>query len=76
MNNESFWKATSYSNQKGVINRINTKSIPNGLWVIAPVKSPFTSDTTERVEPHEGQGIFVAFLIKQTLWAAVTPLAS
>lgn len=37
-----------------------------GFRLNAPTKSPFVNEITERVEPHEGQGIFVACFIKQT----------
>ena len=30
------------------------------------MKSPFVNETIERVEPQEGQGIFVVCFIKQT----------
>jgi len=30
------------------------------------MKSPFVNEITERVEPQEGQGIFVRCFIKQT----------
>ena len=32
----------------------------------ASLKFPFVKEITERVEPQEGQGIFVACFIKQT----------
>ncbi len=40
--------------------------MPIGLMLIASIKFPLVNDITERVEPQEGQGIFVNLLIKQT----------
>jgi hypothetical protein len=40
--------------------------MPNGFMKKAPEKSPFRMDKTERVDPHEGQGIPVTCLNKQT----------
>ena len=40
---------------------------PIGLNLNALIKSPFNNEITERLEPQEGQGIFVTYLIAQTL---------
>ena len=50
--------------------RITAIIIPNGFLANEPEISPFISDNTARVDPQEGQGIFVIRLNKQTL----TPL--
>lgn len=39
---------------------------PIGLNLNALIKSPFSNEITERLEPQEGQGIFVTYLIAQT----------
>jgi hypothetical protein len=40
--------------------------IPNGLIVNAFMKLPFVNDKTERVDPQDGQGIFVICFTKHT----------
>jgi len=52
--------------QSGDTIRMNMIIIPNGLQRNAPVKSPFRIESTDLVDPHEGQGIPVKRLNKQT----------
>jgi hypothetical protein len=47
--------------------RIPAIIIPNGFLANEPEISPFISDNTARVDPQEGQGIFVIRLNKQTV---------
>jgi hypothetical protein len=52
--------------QIGAISIIRVTIYPIGFESKASTKFPFVSEITERVEPQEGQGIFVACFIKQT----------
>jgi hypothetical protein len=52
--------------QIGAINIIKATIYPIGFMSKASTKLPFVSEIIERVEPQEGQGIFVACFIKQT----------
>jgi len=45
---------------------ITAKINPNGFQRKAPKTSPFKRARTDRVDPHEGQGILVIRLNKQT----------
>ena len=39
---------------------------PNGLMLKASIKFPCVNKITERVEPQEGQGMFVMSFVGQT----------
>lgn len=52
--------------QTGAINIVKATMYPIGFKLKASTKWPFVSEIKERVEPQEGQGIFVACFIKQT----------
>ena len=45
---------------------MNATNKPIGFILTASLKLPLTKDKIARVEPQEGQGIFVKYLIKQT----------
>lgn len=51
---------------KGAISIIRAIIYPIGFKAKASMKFPFVNEIIERVEPQEGQGIFVACFIKQT----------
>ena len=51
--------------QMGDDNIMKATIYPKGLIFRAPKKSPFIIEIIERVEPQEGQGIFVNCFIKQ-----------
>ncbi len=50
----------------GDISIIKVTIYPIGFMKKASTKLPFVNEITERVEPQEGQGIFVIYFIKQT----------
>ena len=52
--------------QTGAISIISATIYPIGFNSKASTKLPFVNEIIERVEPQEGQGIFVACFIKQT----------
>lgn len=62
----NFLKIKSYNNQNGRTIIIKNNIKPIGLYNKALPISPFSNNNTERVDPHEGQGIPVAFLKRQT----------
>jgi len=61
-----FFNIMSTIIQTGAISIISATTYPIGLKSKASTKLPFVNEIIERVEPQEGQGIFVAFFIKQT----------
>lgn len=52
--------------QTGASNIIDATIKPRGLIFRASTNCPLNKDNTERVEPQEGQGIFVTCLMMQT----------
>ena len=50
--------------QMGEISMISAIKYHKGLSAKAAIKSPLIMETTERVVPQEGQGIFVTCFIK------------
>ena len=65
MNSEFLLKIMSIIIQTGATSIIRATKYPIGFKSKASTKLPFVSEIIERVEPQEGQGIFVAFFIKQ-----------
>jgi nucleoside diphosphate kinase len=65
--------------QRGDINKINAIIYPKGFNISASKNSPFIKEKMERVDPQEGQGIFVICLIKHPsytpfeVWTIVKP---
>lgn len=52
--------------QIGAISIIRATIYPIGFKLKASMKLPFVNEIIERVEPQEGQGIFVECFIMQT----------
>lgn len=63
---ESFFKTTSNISQRGTITNIIPSKKPIGFQYKASAIFPCNNEIADRVEPQEGQGIWVTSLKMQT----------